>query len=184
MRISLLSACVFRRPRPHAQHRSVETRSALPLNTFPIGFGSGILEPDQLLFDIVSKNEVEMIRAGVAALNRGDVEGMLATLDPDIELLPLRGALDGSVYRGHEGMRRWLEDMHEDWKDFELLIEDVRELAPGRLLVQATMGLRGRSGVALDTPAAWLCDMRDGKAFRIRFFADTAAALEAAGSSP
>jgi ketosteroid isomerase-like protein len=127
-----------------------------------------------------------MIREGIAALNRGDVEDMLATLDPDVELVPLRGALDGSVYRGHDGMRRWLEDMKEDWKEFELRVEDVREIGPGRLLVQATMGLRGRSGVALDTSAAWLCDMRDGKAFRIRFFADSAAALEAAqsGSRP
>jgi ketosteroid isomerase-like protein len=125
-----------------------------------------------------------MIREGIAALNRGDVEDMLATLDPEVELVPLRGALDGSVYRGHDGMRRWLEDMKEDWKEFELSVEDVREVGPGRLLVEATMGLRGRSGVALDTSAAWLCDMRDGKAFRIRFFADSAAALEAAGSAP
>jgi ketosteroid isomerase-like protein len=127
---------------------------------------------------------MEMIREGIAALNRGDVEDMLATLDPEVELVPLRGALDGSVYRGHDGMRRWLEDMKEDWKEFELSVEDVREVGPGRLLVEATMGLRGRSGVALDTSAAWLCDMRDGKAFRIRFFADSAAALEAAGSAP
>jgi ketosteroid isomerase-like protein len=128
----------------------------------------------------VSENDVETIREGIAALNRGDVDDMLATLDADVELVPLRGALDGSVYRGHDGMRQWLEDMNEDWKEFELNLDDVRELGPGHLLVQATMTLRGRSGVALDTSAAWLCDMRDGKVCRVRFFTDSAAALAAA----
>jgi ketosteroid isomerase-like protein len=42
------------------------------------------------------------------------------------------------------------------------------------------MRMRGRaSGVALDAPAAWLCDLRDGRVSKVRFFADSAAALEA-----
>ena len=95
--------------------------------------------------------------------------------------MPLRAVLDGSVYRGHEGLRRWLEDMSEDWSEFELTLESVRELRPGRVLVQATIRLRGRSsGVAVDSPAAWLCDMRAAKVARIRFFADPEAALAAA----
>jgi ketosteroid isomerase-like protein len=153
----------------------------LPLKTYLIGFRSGILKVSSPQFDTVSANEVETIQEGIAALNRGDLDGVLEMLDPDVELLPLRGALDGSVYRGHEGIRRWLEDMNEDWREFEVGLEEVRELEPGRLLVQATMRLRGRSGVALDTPAAWLCDTRAGRVWRIRFFPDSDAALAAAG---
>jgi ketosteroid isomerase-like protein len=130
----------------------------------------------------VSAKDVETIREGIAALNRRDVDGIAATLDPDVELVPLRAVLDGSAYRGHEGMRRWLADMSEDWTDFEFALDDVRELGPGRVLVQATMHLRGQSGVALDSPAAWLCDMRDGRVSRIRFYTDSAAALAAAES--
>jgi ketosteroid isomerase-like protein len=128
----------------------------------------------------MSARDLETIREGIAALNRGDVEGMAAMLDPDVELVPLRAVLDGTVYRGHEGMRRWLEDMGEDWTRFELQLDDLRELAPARVLVQATMRLRGQSGVALDSSAAWVCDMRDGKVSRVRFFTDSAAALAAA----
>jgi ketosteroid isomerase-like protein len=132
----------------------------------------------------MSVKDVETIQKGVAALNRGDVEGIAATLDPDVELVPLRAVLDGSIYRGHEGMRRWLADMSEDWAEFELELDEVRELDPGPVLVRATMRLRGRtSGVALDAPAAWLCDMRDGRVARIRFFADSEAALAAAGAA-
>lgn len=130
----------------------------------------------------MSTKDVETIQKGVAALNRGDVEAVAATLATDVELVPLRAVLDGSIYRGHEGLRRWLEDMSEDWSEFEVGLEEVRQLGPGRMLVQATMRLRGRSsGVALDAPAAWLCEMRAGRVCRIQFFADSEAALAAAG---
>jgi ketosteroid isomerase-like protein len=121
----------------------------------------------------MSTQDVETIQNGVAALNRGDVDALAATLAPDVELVPLRAVLDGSIYRGHEGLRDWLDDMSEDWSEFELTLQGVRELRPGCVLVDATIRLRGRSsGVAVDSPGAWLCDMRAAKVARIRFFAD------------
>jgi ketosteroid isomerase-like protein len=128
----------------------------------------------------MSAQDLETIREGIAALNRGDVDGLAATLDPEVELIPLRAVLDGTVYRGHAGMRSWFEDISEDWTRYELELEDLRELTPGRVLVQATMHLRGQSGVALDSPAAWVCDLRGGKVSRVRFFTDSEAALAAA----
>ena len=129
----------------------------------------------------MSGKDLEIIRAGVEALNRGDVDGLAEALDPDVELVPLRAVLDGTVYRGHEGMRRWLADMGEDWSRFELDLQEVRELEGGQVLVRATMRLRGKSGVALDSSAAWLCELRGGRVSRIQFFADADAALAAAG---
>ena len=130
----------------------------------------------------MSTKDVETIQKGVSALNRGDVNGVAATLAPDVELVPLRAVLAGSTYRGHEGLRRWLDDMSEDWSEFELTLQEVRELWPGCVLVQAKIRLRGRSsGVAVDSPGAWLCDMRAAKVARIRFFADPESALAAAG---
>jgi len=128
----------------------------------------------------MSGKDLEIIRAGVEALNRGDVDGLAEALDPDVELVPLRAVLDGTVYRGHEGMRRWLADMGEDWTRFELDLQEVRELEGGQVLVRATMRLRGKSGVALDSPAAWLCELRGGRVSRIQFFADADSALAAA----
>jgi len=129
----------------------------------------------------MSDKDLEIIRVGVEALNRGDVDGLAEALDPDVELVPLRAVLDGTVYRGHGGMRRWLADMGEDWTRFELDLQEVRELEGGQVLVQATMRLRGKSGVALDSSAAWLCELRGGRVSRIQFFADADSALAAAG---
>jgi ketosteroid isomerase-like protein len=132
----------------------------------------------------MSATDVEIIRRGIAALNSGDVDGMASTLDPDVELVPLRAVLDGTSYLGHEGLRRWMDDMVEDWTRFEIAVDEVRELTPGRLLVRATMRLRGRSsGVALDSPGAWLCEMRGAKVSRIQFFADSESATAASESA-
>jgi ketosteroid isomerase-like protein len=130
--------------------------------------------------DTMSAKDVETVREGIAALNRGDEAAMVATLDADVELIPLRAVLEGTVYRGHEGLRCWLRDMADDWTQFEVRLQELRDLERGCVLVRATMHLRGRSsGVVLDAPAAWLCDMHDGKVRRIRFFADSDAALAA-----
>ncbi|HZO58301.1 MAG TPA: nuclear transport factor 2 family protein [Solirubrobacterales bacterium] len=129
----------------------------------------------------MTEADVETIRAGLAALNRRDVEGMLATLQPDCELVPLRAVLEGIVYRGHEGLKQWIADMEEDWEDLRIEPDEVRGLDGGRVLVLARFHARGRSsGVKLDQPAAWICELLDGKVARIRFFADADAALGAA----
>lgn len=129
----------------------------------------------------MSQADVDTIRAGLAALNRRDVDGMLATLRPDAELVPLRAVLEGIVYRGHDGLRRWLADMAEDWDDLRIDTDDVQALDGGRVLVLARFHARGKSsGVRLDQPAAWICELEEGKVARIRFFADASAALSAA----
>ena len=53
---------------------------------------------------------IELVRAIIAALNRGDVDGMLARMDPDFEWTPLEASPVARVYRGHEQVRRYVED--------------------------------------------------------------------------
>ena len=121
------------------------------------------------------------MRAGLAALNRRDVDGMIATLHPDCEMFPLRAVLDGSVYKGHEGLRKWLADMLEDWDDFRIESIETRTTGPDRLLVLARFHARGRSsGVVVDRPAAWVCRLVDGKVAEVRFYEDAESALAAA----
>ena len=128
----------------------------------------------------MSQQALETIRAGLAALTRRGVDGMLATLRPDVELVPVRAVLDGSVYRGHEGLRTWLADMGEDWDDFRIDSYEVSGLDERRVLVLGRFHARGRSrGVTLDQPAAWVCEMDGGKVACIRFYADADAALAA-----
>jgi hypothetical protein len=52
----------------------------------------------------MSQENVEIVRRCCEAFNRGDYEGALDALDPEIEY-DLRHFPDGRVYRGHQGVR-------------------------------------------------------------------------------
>jgi ketosteroid isomerase-like protein len=133
----------------------------------------------------MSRQEVDTVQAGLAALNRRDVEGMLATLQPDAEMVPARAVLEGGAYRGHEGLRQWFADMEDDWDDFRIDSYEVRDLTGSRVLVLGRFHARGKSsGVKVDQPAAWICRLVDGKVAHMRFFADADAALSAAAGPP
>jgi ketosteroid isomerase-like protein len=126
-------------------------------------------------------DNLNLLREGIAALNRRDAEGMLATLHPDVRLEPLRAVHDGIVYRGHEGLEQWLIDMQEDWEYQSVQLEDVRALPSGQALVEAVLHVRyPASGVEVAAPGAWLCEFREGLVSRIRFYRDSETALEAA----
>lgn len=120
---------------------------------------------------------------GIDAYNQGDVEGVIAMTDPDVELVPVRALLEGGGYRGHDGVREFMADMDEDWAEREIIVDEVRDL-DGRVLVLGTMRAVGRaSGSEMMHPLAWLSDLRDGRLLRMRAFTDTDAALAEAGLS-
>jgi hypothetical protein len=67
----------------------------------------------------VSEENVEIVRRLHAALNRRDIETMVAAWDEEAEFRPIMAGLEGTVYRGREGLRQWLAALFEDWETFE-----------------------------------------------------------------
>src|SRR5918992_6121922 len=64
---------------------------------------------------------VQLVHEIVEALNRGDVDGMLARMDPDFEWRPLESSpAAGGAYRGHEQVRRYVEDWLATFDDLRL----------------------------------------------------------------
>jgi ketosteroid isomerase-like protein len=132
----------------------------------------------------MAEDSIDLIKQGVAALNRRDVQGMLATLHPDVRLEPLRAVHDGTVYRGHQGLQDWLRDMREDWEDQHVEVRDVKALPSGQLVLAAVLRVRFRAtGVEVEAPGAWLCEFQENLISRIRFFEDTESAIAAAGAA-
>jgi ketosteroid isomerase-like protein len=122
---------------------------------------------------------VELVRKGLEAFNRRDLAGMLETLDPDVELLPLRAVLEGEAYRGHDGVLKWLSDMDEDWESFAAQATEVRKLDEDHVLVIGRVRAKARaSGIDVDAPGAWLCSLRDRHVTRVHFYAQPEQALE------
>jgi ketosteroid isomerase-like protein len=129
----------------------------------------------------MSRENVEAVAAAVQAYNDDDLDALLALLDVEAELVPVRSLLEGGSYRGHEGVRRLLAEMGEEWSRFEIHPDAYRE-AGDRVVLLAHFQVRGRaSGVEASTPAAWVIDLRDGKITRLRAYSDQEEALRAAG---
>ena len=132
----------------------------------------------------MSKEDFEIPRRLIDAFNRRDLDAFVELLDPNVEWIPIMAALEGRVYRGHKGVRAWIEALDEDWEHFEPCFEEFHDLGD-RILIFGHWRARGRaSGVELDNqPATWLYKIKEGKVVRMRTFTDRAEALEAAGLS-
>jgi ketosteroid isomerase-like protein len=135
------------------------------------------------ILSVVPENVEPFLRLS-DAFNRRDIEELCEFLDPDVEWIPIMAVLEGRVYRGHEGVRQWVEDLAADWEYFETHQEHFRQIGD-RVLVFGRWRARARtSGVELDSEqATWLMDMQDGKVVRLQTFTDRKEALKAAGVS-
>ncbi len=125
--------------------------------------------------------EIETVRAGVEAYNRGDAEGVVAMSHPDVRLVPIRSLLEGGEYRGHDGVRRFMADMEEDWADRHIEIDEIREVDDG-VLVLGGFTATGRTGTEVRLPVAWHARMVDGLLIGLRAYSDREAALRELGS--
>lgn len=120
---------------------------------------------------------VEIIRRGLDAYNRGDVEAVLETADPDIEFVPLRSLVVGGSYRGHDGIRRFFEDLDEEWENRLIHNEEFREHEDSVLLLGEFEATGRASGMEMRSPVAWLFELRAGKVVRMRAYSSQEEAI-------
>jgi ketosteroid isomerase-like protein len=100
---------------------------------------------------------------------------------PDCEWLPFRAQLEGIVYRGHEGIRRFVRDMDEDWAAFRIGPLELHDRGE-RIAVIGRVRARGRGGsVDSDSLASFAFELRSGRIMRLTSHSNPEEALEAAG---
>ena len=121
-----------------------------------------------------------LLQQWFAATARRDVDTLLEIASPDIEYVPIMAVLEGRVYRGHEGVRRWVEDLFEHWEVFEPVGHDFREQG-NMVIATGWWHARGRaSGAQLDDQSAtWIVEFRDGRMTRLQTFTSNEEANEA-----
>jgi ketosteroid isomerase-like protein len=108
----------------------------------------------------------------VRALNARDVDAFLELVSPEVEFVPLVARVEGGAYRGHDGVRRWLEDTWSAMEGYETSAE-LLEDREGRIgLLRIELRLRGRgSGVEIETAAFQVVELDpSGKIRRWRLF--------------
>ena len=130
-----------------------------------------------------ASEDIELLRRGYSAWNRGDVEGVLEIVSDQVELHPVLGdVVLADTFRGHDGMRHWYETIHSSLADFRAEVEDVIEVGDGRYVVLLHFSGRGRaSGVEVTLDGAHLVTVRDRLLVRLEGFENREEALRAAG---
>jgi ketosteroid isomerase-like protein len=120
------------------------------------------------------------IRASYDAWTRRDLDGLIDLVHPESEARPILGAnLEVDVYRGHEGVRRWLTDLHQEWETFEATVKWIEERGD-RAVCAFHIHARGRaSGAVIDGELYHLLDFRDGRIIRLEAFRDRDSAMDA-----
>ena len=129
----------------------------------------------------MSQENVEIVRAGYEAYNRGDVEAALATLHPSIEWWPAADEPMTDPYRGHDGYRNLVAGAREAFPDLQVEVEEL-SVAGGCVVACVRFSGRGRdSGVPFEIRETHVARFRDGKVIEVREYRDKDEALEAAG---
>src|SRR4051794_1964928 len=124
----------------------------------------------------MSQENLDIFRSNNEAVSSGDIEAALVALDSEIELIPRRAAVQG-IYRGHDGMRRFMAENADNFDLYQVRYEEVRDLGD-RLVAFGTVRARGKErGIEVTTPTAMVATFRDGKMVRAEDFSERSDAL-------
>ena len=127
---------------------------------------------------------METVRQGYEAFNRGDVEWMVAQLDPEIVWEEAAEVPGSSSYRGIGEVRGYLESFAQQWEEIRFEPERILD-AEEQIVALVRLVARGRaSGAQVDARLAHLYELREGSGMsvlRVRTFFDREKALAVAG---
>jgi ketosteroid isomerase-like protein len=132
----------------------------------------------------MSEAKFELVRRLVDAFNERDPEAASAVLSDDAEWRPAYtggGAVEGAVYRGHEGFRRYLDDLAETWREIEGYIDELRDVGEHVLLLARIRFVARASGVEMTQPITGVFTFRDDRIATAHYYVERSEALEAVG---
>jgi len=131
----------------------------------------------------MSEQSVEVVRGAFGAFSREDWGALIGFLDPEVEWVTTGQFVGGQLYRGHEGVREFLDVLSGEFDSFQA--EPGNFVAASDVVVADTRvsGIGRRSGVPVELQFTVVVSLRSGKVIRVRNFLERQEALEAAGLS-
>ena len=131
----------------------------------------------------MSQENIELAHRLVEWFNAGDVDALQAHSTADVEIVPLRADIEGTVYRGPEAAAAFAADNDESWEELRFDAEALRD-AGERVVAIGQLSARARgTGAPVAARLAMLFEFRGDQLSKARTYTDVPEALEAAGLS-
>ncbi len=102
----------------------------------------------------------------IDAFNRRDADALVALAHPDVEFLPTMLVGQRAVYRGHDGLRRWVADLVASGAVHQVRVRTVRRLSAERFAVLTEVLIEGD----VTSPSAMIAALRDGLIVRAKAY--------------
>ncbi len=128
----------------------------------------------------------DQVRRGIEAWNRGDVDTFLDSCDVDVVMhlsLPRMFGGESTVYRGRDAYRAFYSELGELFAELRIEVSEIRDLGDRVVVLGEIRGRGMASGAEVETPIAYVLELRDGMVIRIEDYFDPDEALRAAGLS-
>jgi ketosteroid isomerase-like protein len=121
-------------------------------------------------------DNVDLVKRSYDAFARGDLDGVLGDVHPEIEWQQAQGLPHGGVYHGVAEVRRAIFDpLDEEWWDeFSATPDEFLDAGPEVVVLGRYRGVAKGTGRELDVPFVHVWTVHKGRATRFRQFLDTA----------
>ncbi len=124
--------------------------------------------------------DADVVRQLLLAFARGDADAVVEVLAEDFSFEPLSTeAAERGLYLGGDGMRGYLHDLHDTWRQFDLAIAAVEEVSGHVVAVGRIYARARRTGLVADDPVAFAFRVDRGRVAWGKAFTSEAAAREA-----
>ena len=122
----------------------------------------------------------ELGRRFVDGFNRRDADALVALCHPELEFLPTVLVGEGAVYHGHEGLRRWVEQLIASGATHEARVRKVRVLDDERFAVLTEVCVDGD----VVSPSAMVARLKDGLIVHVKAYLSDEQTLIGVGVLP
>jgi ketosteroid isomerase-like protein len=129
----------------------------------------------------MSEENVELVRLGWEALQRGDIALVEEFTLPDAVMIQPPEVPDAKTYEGADAIREAMEDWPTQWEDFQMELLEIIDAGDDVVVSVTRHRGRGReSGIEMDFEVFYVQRVRQGKLSRLEMFFSREQALEAA----
>jgi ketosteroid isomerase-like protein len=122
----------------------------------------------------------ERLQAAYDGFGRGDIDAVLAVMDPEIEWDATDALAHTGVYRGHDGVAEYIEGLSSAWTEYRLSAQQFAESGDGAhmMVLGSVTGTLAANGQRVEARFAHVLNVDAGRVVRLKVCLDREAALQ------